>query len=408
MMEYEEGITLTDYLKQHQILEENDILNLLMPLLDGLKVLHSAGIIHRDIKPDNIFIRQNGSPVLLDFGSARFAMGSQTNTLTTLLTPGYAPMEQYYNDAKQQGPWSDIYSLGAVIYLMVTRLKPVESSKRSAAMIRGENDPLIPFQIAHQKQYSPIFLYAIERAIMVLGEDRPQNIQEWEKILQSNDVKSTISKSLISINKTTKWLLSGFIIVLIMVIFFLIPNSDQVDMKNVIRYPDSSNTHIITIEAANSGDNDAQYLLSKMYFEGETDKIDEQKALKWLKKSSGNDNDDAKFYLARMYIEGDGIPSNPTLGIQWLEAIAQNEYEPAQYYLATLYEEGSNVTKDLKQAFKWYRKSAEQFNPDAQYKLGLMYDEGIGVILDKGNAEYWFKQAVSQGHENAIKMLQER
>ncbi len=109
-MEYEEGITLTDYLKQHQILEENDILNLLMPLLDGLKVLHSAGIIHRDIKPDNIFIRQNGSPVLLDFGSARFAMGSQTNTLTTLLTPGYAPMEQYYNDANQQGPCPDTYS----------------------------------------------------------------------------------------------------------------------------------------------------------------------------------------------------------------------------------------------------------------------------------------------------------
>ncbi|MCZ6804563.1 MAG: AarF/UbiB family protein [Proteobacteria bacterium] len=93
---------------------------LVIPLLGGLEKVHEAGFIHRDIKPANIFIRNDGSPVLLDFGSARQALGEETKTLTSLVSPGYAPFEQYYSKSAEQGAFTDIYGLGATLYRAVT------------------------------------------------------------------------------------------------------------------------------------------------------------------------------------------------------------------------------------------------------------------------------------------------
>lgn len=84
----------------------------LLPLLDGLEVVHKSGFLYCDIKPGNIYIRDDGSPVLLDFGSAR--MASEGSELTAIVTPGYAPLEQYHSHGRQ-GPWSDIYALGGVL-----------------------------------------------------------------------------------------------------------------------------------------------------------------------------------------------------------------------------------------------------------------------------------------------------
>ena len=108
-MEYERGKSLEDVLKFRRIEGEENLLGLLFPLLDGLSLVHAAGFIHRDIKPDNIYMREDGVPVLLDFGSARQALGVATRTLTTLVSPGYAPFEQYNatRDADRQGPWTE-------------------------------------------------------------------------------------------------------------------------------------------------------------------------------------------------------------------------------------------------------------------------------------------------------------
>jgi Serine/threonine protein kinase len=109
VMEYEQGESLQDILSRRKTLEEAELINILIPVLGGLQKVHEAGFIHRDIKPANIFIRMDGSPVLLDFGSARQALGIATQTLTSLVSPGYAPYEQYYSKSDQQGPWTDIY-----------------------------------------------------------------------------------------------------------------------------------------------------------------------------------------------------------------------------------------------------------------------------------------------------------
>jgi len=89
--------------------EQSAVLAIAIPLLDGLDVIHRTGYLHRDIKPGNVFIREDGSPVLLDFGSARTA--SSGIERTAIVTPGYAPIEQYHSQGRQ-GPWSDLYAFG--------------------------------------------------------------------------------------------------------------------------------------------------------------------------------------------------------------------------------------------------------------------------------------------------------
>jgi len=94
-MAYEEGESLSAVLERRRMLGEAELLGIVLPLLDGLEQAHCNGFIHRDIKPANIFIRTDDNPRLLDFGSARQALGIQTGTLTVLYSPGYAPIEQY-------------------------------------------------------------------------------------------------------------------------------------------------------------------------------------------------------------------------------------------------------------------------------------------------------------------------
>jgi hypothetical protein len=185
VMEYERGESLEKLLKAKKITGEAKLRSLVMPLLDGLKVVHEAGFIHRDIKPDNIYLRENGTPVLLDFGSARQAIGVATRTLTALVTPGYAPFEQYDSSKageKKQGPWTDIYSLGATLYRAVTGAGPPDAMGRVNAVMGG-TDILKPAVEVASSEYSPAFLTAIDWALEFLPENRPQSVDEWRVVL---------------------------------------------------------------------------------------------------------------------------------------------------------------------------------------------------------------------------------
>ena len=185
VMEYERGESLEKLLKAGKITSEAKLRSLVMPLLDGLKVVHEAGFIHRDIKPDNIYLRESGTPVLLDFGSARRAIGVATRTLTALVTPGYAPFEQYDTSTvgeKKQGPWTDIYSLGATLYRAITGSGPPDAMGRVNAVMGG-TDILKPASEAASGDYSPGFLAAIDWALEFLPENRPQSVDEWRVVL---------------------------------------------------------------------------------------------------------------------------------------------------------------------------------------------------------------------------------
>ena len=182
VMEYAEGETLSAFLERKGTLKEAELKAILYPILDGLEVVHGADFLHRDIKPGNIIIRdEDNSPVLLDFGSARQAMGARSRSVTSIITPGYAPIEQY-SSRGDQGPWTDIYALGGVCYRALTGEVPYDATDRM------RDDPLIPVSERCAGQVSAEFLSAIDWALAVDEGDRPQSIAEWRAKLEGTTV----------------------------------------------------------------------------------------------------------------------------------------------------------------------------------------------------------------------------
>ena len=178
VMEYAEGETLSAFLERKETLKEAELKAILYPLLDGLEVVHRADFLHRDIKPGNIIIRdEDNSPVLLDFGSARQAIGARSRSVTSIITPGYAPIEQY-SSRGDQGPWTDIYALGGVCYRALTGEVPDDATDRM------RNDPLIPAVERCVGQASAGFLSTIDWALVVDEGDRPQSVGAWRVALE--------------------------------------------------------------------------------------------------------------------------------------------------------------------------------------------------------------------------------
>ncbi|MFZ1576245.1 MAG: serine/threonine-protein kinase [Chromatiaceae bacterium] len=134
VMDYYQGLSLAEYLDQRGgRLPEDQAKLLIVPTLDGLRAVHAKGFLHRDLKPQNLYLAHLESggvrPILLDFGAARHAMGERSRSLSAIITPGYAPFEQYHRNGVQ-GPWTDIYSAAAVLYRMVTGETPPEATER--------------------------------------------------------------------------------------------------------------------------------------------------------------------------------------------------------------------------------------------------------------------------------------
>jgi serine/threonine protein kinase len=173
VMEYVEGDALPDWLGPRRPLVEGQVAALAAPLLDGLEAVHDAGYMHRDIKPGNIYVRADGSPVLLDFGSAR----QKNDELTAVVTPGYAPFEQYHARGKQ-GPWSDLYALAGVLYWVVSGSRPLEA----VARVREDTMPSA-VQVGDRSRYRAEFLAAIDWALSPFEDQRPQTIPEWRSAL---------------------------------------------------------------------------------------------------------------------------------------------------------------------------------------------------------------------------------
>lgn len=191
IMEYEHGDDLQNLLKGKKTLTCDEILNIFLPLLDGLSQVHKAGFIHRDIKPANIFIREDGSPVLIDFGSARQGLATKTKTLTTLVSPGYAPFEQYNADSNnKQGPWTDIYALGASMYRCLFGSSPLDAVARAEERVSGRNDPHMTAKYLGEGRYPVHILEAIDKALAFLPTDRPQSIDDWVSIIKSIESSS--------------------------------------------------------------------------------------------------------------------------------------------------------------------------------------------------------------------------
>jgi len=177
VMDYCEGRPLDELIKEAGTLDNDQVNKIIYPILDGLEHLHNANFLHRDIKPANIYIKSDGSPVLLDFGAARQEIISHSKSVTSMATPGYAAFEQYSTKGNQ-GPWTDIYGLAATLYRAVTGEKPQDSPDRIL------QDTLTPASTLANNKYSASLLKAIDKGMAVRPQDRPQKIQEWREIFE--------------------------------------------------------------------------------------------------------------------------------------------------------------------------------------------------------------------------------
>lgn len=183
VMEYERGQTLAQHLKDNgQRLDESGLLRIVMPILNGLHAVHELGLLHLDIKPENIYLRRDGSPMLIDFGSARHAMTESRPTGRITLTHGYAPVEQYPDKGKL-GPWSDVYALGATMYRCMSGKRPDDALDRYRALLDYKTDPLWPVAKAGAGRFQPPILECVDRAIQVHAKDRPQSAREFQDYL---------------------------------------------------------------------------------------------------------------------------------------------------------------------------------------------------------------------------------
>jgi serine/threonine protein kinase len=180
VMEYEEGQSLADYLKQHgPRLDEATILRVFIPILNGLHAVHEAKMLHLDIKPENIYLRRDGSPLLIDFGSARRAITETKHVQRIALTHGYAPIEQY-PDKGAPGPWTDVYALGASMYRCISGKRPDDALSRYSAILKYQTDPLMSAAKIGGKHYQPMLLECIDWTMQIYAKDRPQSARELQ------------------------------------------------------------------------------------------------------------------------------------------------------------------------------------------------------------------------------------
>lgn len=188
VMHYEQGHTLQRHITQlKEPMRESFIRGVFIQLLNGLREVHACKVLHLDIKPSNIYIRADGSPVLIDFGAARQALSEDLHVATAMYTPGFAAPEQY-NHRDPIGPWTDIYSIGATMYACITKGPPPPADKRH------ERDTLAPLSKTHAGLFSKPFLELVEHMLRLNYTERPQSVFAVQKRLQAMAVISRTQK----------------------------------------------------------------------------------------------------------------------------------------------------------------------------------------------------------------------
>ena len=204
VMEYLEGITLKQYIRENQRITLEELVRLLVPLIESLDEIHSQGMIHRDISPDNIMVLPDGRIKLMDFGAARDYTKFGEKTLSIVLKPGYAPPEQYQTHGIQ-GPWTDIYALCATMYKCITGETPPDAIDR---VIDDHLKKISEFGITIPPQVESVII----KGMSVSAKDRYQDIKDfcedlyggYEEIPASENEEIEIEQVLIKENVENK------------------------------------------------------------------------------------------------------------------------------------------------------------------------------------------------------------
>lgn len=201
VMDYERGRTLQKEIqlkRDREGVSEELIRHVFYQLLNGLREVHLHKLLHLDIKPANLYIRKDTTPLLLDFGSARQALSGDLGRLAPMYTPGFAAPEQYRR-SEPMGPWTDIYGIGASMYACIAGTPPPSAEAR-------EKDPK-PLKLAalFGERYSPELLDLIEHCLQLDHNARPQSVHQLQKMLLAPR-SSPIKKSTVLNRVKRTWL----------------------------------------------------------------------------------------------------------------------------------------------------------------------------------------------------------
>lgn len=196
VMSFEDGLPLSDLIRgrerNNQTFSEDELLRIMLPLLQGLGLVHKQNVLHRDIKPGNIFIRRSDEqPVLIDFGAAKQNFTEHSKSMAPY-SPGYAAIEQVETDGNL-GPWTDIYAIGGVMWRIIAKQNPPQVENRMSAVTRNRPDPLTPAVELGKGHYSENLLQAIDKCLCLNEEDR---FQSTDELISSLKGETTVSDSM--------------------------------------------------------------------------------------------------------------------------------------------------------------------------------------------------------------------
>jgi serine/threonine protein kinase len=443
IMRYEKGEALNDILERRKRLSETELLEIVLPILDGLGKVHETGFVHRDIQPANIYIREDKSPVLIDFGAAREAQG-KPRTVTILVAPGYAPYEQYIANNQEQGPWTDIYGLGATLYRAVAGVAPIDAIERSRGILGSTRDVLVPATVVGQGRYSEAFLKAVDHALMFNEKDRPQTAKEWAQELmtgkpQENDIKidKKSSASMAAFSSSTppgkpadiskeikpadrEFKTSTLIRWAAPVLLFLVgiavglvfiregnvvdkPAASEKEVQQIVSPKDEATVkQSEQLRQKIESDSDKLAAMEKELSNLETKRLAEQRRLQEVIEERLQAQETIKKENARA--DKPVTAATPVKQINVREAIEpiQADAAPAPEIPDPLDQALAAFRgKDYKKALDLIKPMADMGRPEAQYYLAGMYRNGQGILANNSSALNWMRKAAWQGHGDA-------
>ena len=426
VMRFEEGENLASLLERRRTLPEDELVRVVLPILDGLELVHNAGFIHRDIKPDNIHIRADGSPVLLDFGSARHSLG-HARTVTILVAPGYAPFEQYYSSGENQGPWTDLYSLGATCYRAIAGIAPMDAIARSKGILGSTLEILVPAATIGSGRYSAGLLKAIDHALAFSEKDRPQSIAEWRRELGAAGKPVTRSAPppaatapaaapAASLRGPVIWASLGALVAAAAVVLWLVPTEERKKFADERERFELQRREFENQQQRDAKAREEAQAASKRQREEQLRQQQQQQADLETKRAeelvrreaatrkqadaerARRDTEARKQAEAERKRQEDARRAEPVAPPAPTKA-PQPAAAPAPDLLALA--EQARVRGNDAERLALLRKAADQGNAKAQFALGEMYAAGRGVPQNNFQAYVWFSRAARAGNAEA-------
>ena len=400
VMELLYGETLEKYLQGLQEpMPEQKAYQMLAPIFDALETVHQAGIIHRDIKPSNIMLCIDGTIKLIDFGSAR---QEDNYTKTALLTEGYAPPEQY-EEHGNQGTWTDVYSMCATLYRMVTGKKP------PASWSRYRKDTIeIPKGLKHREE--------LKKGLALEVEDRWQTIGQLRAAL--GDLKAAPKEPFG--NRSTRQTRDSSYDRLTEYVRDSswdrktqhAPRTAEEMKRCGDRYrngigvkKDSVTAFYWYQQAAQNGSASGMNNLGDCYYYGTGTSKDTKKAFYWHQKAAEAGNASGMNNLGDCYYYGTGTSKDTKKAFYWYQQAAEAGNASGMNNLGYCYENAIGTAKDDKEAFDWYKKAAEAGNSIAMNNTGNCYYKGIGTHKNAERAFYWYQKAAEAGNMDGMMNL---